>query len=277
MLNALSNLYRTAWLDLVFKDRNKSYGAYVLRTESSKNLLRAFFITAPLFTLSIALPQVLSRLNPVSDVQQTDRIVDVQKLTPPPAKLAAPKDEAAIPLPKQEKIKSVKITANIRVVEQPVSPDEMPSIDDLKDAAVSSVTQQGISSAVQLPTTSVSHGAGGLADTPAADNSIREASSLDSYPEFEGGMAAWAKYLQKNLRYPLQAQEEGSQGKVFVSFVIEKDGSISNVTVIRGVVASLDQEALRVIQKSPKWKPGIQNKQLVRVRYNIPISFSLAQ
>jgi protein TonB len=80
MLNALSNLYRTAWLDLVFKDRNKSYGAYVLRTESSKNLVRAFFIAAPLFTLSIALPQVVSRFNSVHDVPGKDRVVEVLDL-----------------------------------------------------------------------------------------------------------------------------------------------------------------------------------------------------
>jgi protein TonB len=177
-----------------------------------------------------------------------------------------PKPETSSPVPKQEKVKTVKLTANIKVVDQPVSPDEMPSLDDLKDAAVG-----------QLPSTAVGQNRVGTAAVPTADNSIREAASLDSYPEFEGGMAAWAKFIQKNLRYPSQAQEDGIQGKVFVSFVIEKDGSISNVTLLRGVAASVDQEALRVIQKSPKWKPGIQNKQFVRVRYNIPISFSLAQ
>jgi protein TonB len=266
MLNALSNLYRTAWLDLVFKDRNKSYGAYVLRTESSKNLVLAFFIAAPLFTLSIALPQVVSRFNSVHDVPGKDRVVEVLDLMTLPAKPIVPKPETSSPVPKQEKVKTVKLTANIKVVDQPVSPDEMPSLDDLKDAAVG-----------QLPSTAVGQNSVGTAVVPTADNSIREAASLDSYPEFEGGMAAWAKFIQKNLRYPSQAQEDGIQGKVFVSFVIEKDGSISNVTLLRGVAASVDQEALRVIQKSPKWKPGIQNKQFVRVRYNIPISFSLAQ
>lgn len=276
MLNALSNLYQKAWLDLVFKDRNKSYGAYVLRTDSSKNLLRAFFIAAPLFTFSIVLPQALSRLQADADVQHADQIVEVQDLVSPPAKPLTPKPASAVPAPKLEKVKTVKLTADIRVVDQPVSSDEMPSLDDLKDAAVGSVTQQGIASAAQ-PVTATAQGGAGAESIPAADNSIREASSLDSYPEFEGGMAAWAKYIQKNLRYPPQAMEDGLQGKVFVSFVIEKDGSISNVTVIRGVAGSLDQEALRVIQKSPKWKAGMQNKQYVRVRYNIPISFSLAQ
>jgi protein TonB len=277
MLNSQSNLYRTEWLDLVFKNRNKAYGAYILRAESSKNTLRALFIAAPVFILTFVLPQVLGHVTPDSPDAIVDKVVDVQDFTAPPLKRLPPKPIAPQPAPVPEKVKTVKLTAKIQVVDEPLSSDEMPTLEEIKESAIGQEAQSGTTNTSQVANTGVVQAGTGTSEVPVADNAIRETVSLDRYPEFEGGMQAWAKYIQRNLRYPLQAQEDGIQGKVFISFVIEKDGSISNVTVLRGVASSLDQEAARVIQKSPKWKPGIQNKQSVRVRYNMPISFSLAQ
>jgi protein TonB len=277
MLNSQSNLYRTEWLDLVFKNRNKAYGAYILRAESSKNTLRALFIAAPVFILTFVLPQVLGHVTPDSPDAIVDKVVDVQDFTAPPLKRLPPKPIAPQPAPVPEKVKTVKLTAKIQVVDEPLSSDEMPTLEEIKESAIGQEAQSGTTNTSQVANTGVVQAGNGTSEVPVADNAIRETVSLDRYPEFEGGMQAWAKYIQRNLRYPLQAQEDGIQGKVFISFVIEKDGSISNVTVLRGVASSLDQEAARVIQKSPKWKPGIQNKQSVRVRYNMPISFSLAQ
>jgi len=90
-------------------------------------------------------------------------------------------------------------------------------------------------------------------------------------------MAAWAKFIQKNLRYPYPAQDAGVQGKVFLSFVVEKDGAITDVKIVKGIGYGCDDEAVRVIKKSPKWKAGEQNKQTVRVRYNMPINYTLNQ
>ena len=277
MRNFLSNVYTPEWLNLVFENRNKSYGAYVLRTESSRNMLRAFFIAAPVFVLSFVLPQVLSGHKQNIEPQTTDKIVDIVKLPPPPNKPLPPKPKPAPASAPAEKLNTVKLPSHIKVVDQPVSEDEMPTINELKDAVVGSQNQSGVSAGAGVVAPPASTTGTGVADMPVADNSIHETASLDAYPEFEGGMKAWARYIQRNLRYPQQAQEEGLQGKVFISFVIEKDGSISNVTVLRGVASSLDQEAARVIQKSPKWKPGVQNNQSVRVRFNMPISFSLAE
>jgi len=276
MRNFLSNVYTTEWLNLVFENRNKSYGAYVLRTESSKNMLRAFFIAAPMFVLSFVLPQMLSRQKQNIEPQNTDKVVDIVQLQPLKAKPLPPQPQPAPAAAPAEKLKTVKIPSHIKVVDMPVSEDEMPTLSELKHAVVGSQNQTGIhadAGAVAPPATTVGTS---VSDMPGADDSIHETTALDAYPEFEGGMKAWARYLQRSLRYPQQAQEEGLQGKVFISFVIEKDGSISNVTVLRGVASSLDQEAARVIQKSPKWKPGSQNNQRVRVRFNMPITFSLA-
>lgn len=94
-------------------------------------------------------------------------------------------------------------------------------------------------------------------------------------PEFPGGSAALLKYLSTHIKYPTPSQEVGSQGKVIVQFVVDKDGSIINLEVLRGVDPYLDKEALRVLRSMPKWKAGMQNGKKVRVKYTVPVVFRL--
>ena len=98
---------------------------------------------------------------------------------------------------------------------------------------------------------------------------------VEIMPDFPGGMAALMKYLGTNIKYPTISQEMGSAGKVIVQFVVDKDGTITNPTVARGVDAYLDKEAIRVISSMPKWKPGVQNGKKVRVKYTVPVVFRL--
>jgi len=98
---------------------------------------------------------------------------------------------------------------------------------------------------------------------------------VEVMPKYPGGNEAMYKYLGENIKYPEKAKKEGIQGKVFVTYVVEKDGSISNVKILRGVEESLDKEAMRVIAAMPKWKPGTQNGKAVRVQYTLPIKFTL--
>lgn len=98
---------------------------------------------------------------------------------------------------------------------------------------------------------------------------------VEKMPEFPGGMAALMKYLANAIKYPVIAQENGIQGRVSCSFVINKDGSIVDAVVLRGVDPSLDKEALRVINAMPKWKPGEQRGKPVRVKYTVPVTFRL--
>jgi protein TonB len=104
---------------------------------------------------------------------------------------------------------------------------------------------------------------------------IFEIHRVDEMPEFPGGMGALISYLGKTVDYPVIAQENGIQGKVYVAFVINSDGQVSDAKVIRGVDGSLDKEALRVVNGMPKWKPGKQSGRAVRVSFNVPISFVL--
>ena len=98
---------------------------------------------------------------------------------------------------------------------------------------------------------------------------------VEVMPEFPGGMAECLKFLGKNIKYPVQSQQAGVQGKVIVQFVVEKDGSVSNPKVVRSIDPDLDGEAVRVISIMPKWKPGMQKGQPVRVKYTVPVTFRL--
>ena len=98
---------------------------------------------------------------------------------------------------------------------------------------------------------------------------------VEEQPEYPGGNAAMMQFLSANIRYPVIAQENGIQGRVICNFVVERDGSITDVQVVRGVDPSLDREAVRVIQQMPRWKPGKQRGQAVRVRFTLPVVFRL--
>nr|WP_068887733.1 TonB family protein [Pedobacter panaciterrae] len=109
------------------------------------------------------------------------------------------------------------------------------------------------------------------------DNSkVYDFVSLDQQPSFPGGMQQFYEYLKKSVKYPQEAQKNRIEGKVYLSFIVETDGELSDITVMRGVGSGLDEEAVRVIKESPKWIPGVQNNKKVRVKYNIPIAFHLS-
>lgn len=98
--------------------------------------------------------------------------------------------------------------------------------------------------------------------------------AVEMEPSFPGGIEMFYRFLQANIKYPAKAFEDKIQGKVFISFVVEKDGSLTDIKVLRGIGGGCDEEAVRVMKTSPKWRPGIQNGRPVRVQYTMPISFT---
>lgn len=107
------------------------------------------------------------------------------------------------------------------------------------------------------------------------DTSGRVFTVVQQMPEFPSGQASLLKYLATRIKYPAIAQENGIQGRVSCSFVVDTDGSLKNIEVIRGIDPSLDREAVRVIRKMPKWNPGVQNNMAVAVKYTVPVTFRL--
>lgn len=113
------------------------------------------------------------------------------------------------------------------------------------------------------------------APEPKADIKGKVFASVDEAPEFPGGISKFGEYLGKNIRYPLNDFKAGTQGNVFVSFVIEQDGRLSDIVAVRGPSETLKAEAIRVMELSPVWKPGMQDGKAVRVQYTVPIKFAL--
>lgn len=226
-------------------------------------------------------PMIYSHLKPVVIEPVIDREVPVD-IAPPVKKVIEEKKELpAEAAPAKEKVKMVKLPSKPIVVKDPVVETPPVTLKEIEHAVVGPVTQEGIATNLTAaPSTGNGTGVGtegnGAGTEPVVDNNIYNVKSIESYPEFEGGMKAWAKFIQRNLRYPSAAEDSRVQGRVMLSFVIEKDGSISNVTVVNGIGSGCDEEAVRVIKKSPKWKPGRQNDQTVRVRYTMPLSFTIA-
>ncbi len=107
------------------------------------------------------------------------------------------------------------------------------------------------------------------------DSNTQVFNVVEKMPEFPGGMSAFSSYLGANIKYPETAKANGVEGKVYINFVVEKDGSIDSVKVLRGIGSGCDEEAVRVIKAMPNWNPGMQKNKAVRVSYNVPIKFSL--
>lgn len=260
------DLYKSGWLELVFDDRNKAYGAYDLRKHYADNLLKALGFTIGGFVVLMLVCSFFMTRNPYVKVTQvvTDPTIVARQtvkppVTPPKQRVEPPAQRSTVRFPQPTPVRD-------EVAENP------PKIEDLQTIDPGQETVKG-DGGISIP--ELSYGKGGEVAKAAEDNGIHEVNTIEIMPQFPGGEAAWAKFLQKNLRYPGQAQENNISGKVWVSFVIEKDGHLSDINVIRGVGYGLDDEAVRVLKLAPAWKPGIQNGQAVRVRYNLPFNFQI--
>ncbi len=268
------NLYKAGWLDLVFENRNKEYGAYELRINNGRNTARAmgitFFGVAVLCVASLVFnhPQAIVHVTPV-DVTSPVLPIEVQKVKKiEPPVVAKLKSQPPAPKITTTKFVPMVVTIDNKVTEQP------PVIDKL-EGAIGTETKKGTDPGTSvIPEKKTGDGPG---TAPEPDNTVHNAGTLDVMPEPVGGEKAWANFLNKNLRFPGEAQDQGVSGKVFLSFIIEKDGHLSNITVDRKAGYGFDEEALRVLRLAKAWKPGMQNGQPVRVKYTIPINFQVTE
>lgn len=256
------DIYKQKWIDMVFEGRNKSYGAYVLRKENPKVTMIALLIGGTVFAALLALPMIdWSSEDEVAE--ETVTMVDMAKLAPPPpeeVKPLVPPPPPPPPAPKVDEVKFVKP----KVVEKEKVVEEIATIEDLKDKNVGAKDVKGREDGVAV--IDKPSGDGDKAATIVEDNTVYNA--VEVRPDFPGGIQKFYDFVGKNYRAP----EEDVKGKVFVQFVVEKDGSLTDIKVMRDLGYGTGAEAIRVLKKSPKWKPGIQNGRPVRVLYSLPIS-----
>jgi protein TonB len=276
MLNTKLNLYNPEWLELVFADRNKSYGAFELRQHYGLNMVKAMLIA---FTTIVAAATIYTYVvgkTPGETLVTT--IVNIDPLVIPPTTIP-PKKAEQPPVKASAPVKPLPAVSTTQVLPPVVTPDELAitdppkNIDITGDIGPTTTTGTGTLSQPVDPAPA-STGGGGV--TP-VDNTIHSTGGLEFMPEPVGGAAAWSKFLNRNLRFPAEAQDAGKSGRVLVSFVIEKDGRLSNIEIQNGVGYGMDEEALRVLKLAKPWNPGKQNGQPVRVRYVIPMNFQLSE
>ncbi|MBO8438952.1 MAG: energy transducer TonB [Bacteroidetes bacterium] len=262
------------WCDLIFEGRNKAYGAYEMRSSSPKRHNLATLIVVVVALLAFTLPKLVRNMMPEKDMDmEMTEVTTLSNLKEAEVK----KNEELKPLtqaPPPPPLKSsIKFTAPVIKKDEEVSDEE--EIKSQEELTESKVTI----SIADVKGNDEEHGQD-IADFKEAikpvveeDNKVWEI--VEQKPQFPGGEAALMKYIRDNMQYPSIAQENGIQGRVVVRFVVSKDGSVRDVTVMRGVDPSLDKEAIRVVKSLPNFIPGKQNGHAVNVYYILPVSFRL--
>jgi protein TonB len=271
------DLISNDWVDLVFEGKNQAYGAYKLRKSTSKRNLIAIvtvLVAAVLAFAAIAIKNIVDANARVASTQVTEiSAINTTK------KKAVVKKQVIQKEPEKvvERVKSsVKFTAPVIKKDNEVKPeDELKTQDQLKDtkAAIGTFDVKGNDDAngeVLKAKEAIAQ-----PEPPKHEEENKVFEVVEQMPLFPGGNGALMDFLHNNVKYPVVAQENGVQGRVVVAFVVEKDGSISDVHVLKSVDPSLDREATRVVKSMPRWQPGKQNGSAVRVKFNVPVSFKL--
>jgi protein TonB len=276
MLFSKFDLYKPEWLEVVFDGKNKNYGAYDLRRHYGDTMAKAMGVTFMACLIGVVAINVVFR-HDVVPVERPPVIFELTEMPPP----IIPKKETEQPKP-QPSSPAKKMPTDQLVAMKPVegATNEPLKVDEIKNPiGPETVKGDNIEAVTNLDDTGkgTGQGPGTGPGIETVDDGVHSTGELlEVMPEPYGGAEAWSKFLQKNIRYPGMAVDQGVQGKVFVSFIIEKDGHLSNITIERGPGFGLNEEALRVLKKAPAWKPGVQNGQKVRVKYTIPINFQLS-
>jgi protein TonB len=260
------NITGKEWLELVFAEKNKSYGAYAIRSSTTRRHLTAYFVIIVFTAMILVFPTVKKLIAPASTKSgiKTTTVLSNLVMEPPPV---ATKDLVAPPPPEAALKKTIKFTVT-KIVEDNVAEEEVqPLIDEIlidKDAGISTITQEGVP--------------GGTEDPTDIGNPFSEETFFTGTVEQEsvfpdpGGLMKW---IAKELKYPAAAIDMDISGRVTVQFTIGTDGIVKDVIVLSGIDPLLDKEAVRVVSKMPKWIPGKHQGKLVAVRFVIPITFRL--
>jgi protein TonB len=245
--------------DVVFEHRNKEYGAYQLRKKYNRVVLISTLIGIFVLSTMIIVPYLQAKSAAAQKMRDANDVIaemanDLQNEEAPPPPPPPP------PPPAEQ-----------QTVVKYVAPVVVDSV-KVEDQSKLLISDEQIETTVNKEVVEV---------VEKVQEEVQEKEEqqvfvvVEEMPEFPGGELALRTFIGKAIVYPTVAQENGIQGKVFVTFVVNKDGSVSNAKIARGVDPSLDAEALRVVSTLPKWKPGKQRGVPVRVSYTVPISFKL--
>lgn len=261
-----------SFLGLVFENRNKKYGAYQLRKRGDRRLIIGFAIALFIVGTAFSVPLIQASLE--AKKQQPIKVKEKRVLhyselsAPPPIALEKPPPEKVVQIKKEVKkfLKPV-----VKPDEEVIEEELIPTVEEVETVEVGTGNLEGDDS-VNLDL-----------DIESFDLAEPEPEVVEPFlvvevmPQFPGGEGELIDYLKKNVRYPSRAREFNVQGLVVSRFVIEADGSITNIEILRGIGAGCDEEAIRVIESMPQWEPGVQNGIHVPVMYTLPIRFIMKE
>ena len=266
------DLTSSEWCQLIFEGKNQAYGAYKMRANSTKRHNLAMFAVLVIALIGFTIPTLLKLATPKQKEVMTE-VTTLSKLEEPEIKQEEMKRVEPVAPPPPALKSSIKFTAPVIKKDEEVHEDN-----EIKSQEELTSTKVAISIA-DVKGNDEENGAD-IADlkqvvTQAEPEPEKVFDMVEQMPAFPGGMHESMVYLRKNIKYPTIAQENGTQGRVIIQFVVERDGTISDVRVARGVDPYLDKEAVRVVKSMPKWIPGKQNGKAVRVKFTVPVMFRL--
>lgn len=277
------DLYDPKWVEMVFAGKNKEYGAYQLRKGTSGRNIKALLI----LVIAAALVGGFLAWKVIEQKQAEEQQAYMEAMELAKLQQQAKKEEKKKePVkPKVEMKKEIPVARETQKFTAPVikkdelvkEENQVKQMDKLDDkVAVGTENKEGVKDrTVEAVRNDIAVAAPPPPPAPKPEVATKVFDFVEEMPSFPGGNGALVSYLASNIKYPVVAQENGVQGRVIVSFVVERDGSISDVRVARSVDPSLDREAQRVVKSMPRWKPGKQNGSAVRVKYNVPVVFRL--
>ena len=270
------NLLKNSMDDIVFDGRNKSYGAFQLRRLYDKHMSRAMISGMLFFLLAVSSPKIIQMIKGFIPDAENDLIMKEVTLAEPP-----PIDPLKPPPPPPPEVKPPPIKDQIKFVPPVVKKDEEvieeepppPTVEEIKDKEIATETKEGEDGGVDASLTEP--------DNPPAPPALEEPKEeepfayVEQMPTFPDGQEAMYKYIYEKIKYPAIARENGIAGQVIVQFVVSKEGDIQKAKVVRGIGGGCNEEALRVVNGMPRWKPGKHNGRAVPVTFTLPIKFVL--
>ncbi len=269
------------WCDLVFEGKNKEFGAYVMRASSPARHTKA--VVSVFIAVAILLVSLILSITGVFATKEEEQIVTatVQELTTMEVEEEIFEEEEQFEIPEEpEEIIAPEEVANQQQVTELLIVED----DKIEEDKQVKNTEDVLENEAAVGAVDITEGTNDLNKVivkeeviaaPEVEEEPVSIAMVEQKPEFPGGDAAMYKWLGDNIVYPSAASEEGVQGRVVVEFVVGKDGSITNVRIVRSRHPALDKEALRVVKSMPKWVPGRNNGQPVKVTYTLPVTFKL--
>ena len=277
------DLYDPKWVEMVFAGKNKEYGAYQLRKGTSGRNIKALLI----LVIAAALVGGFLAWKVIEQKQAEEQQAYMEAMELAKLQQQAKKEEKKKePVkPKIEPKKEIPVARETQKFTAPVikkdelvkEENQVKQMDKLDEkVAVGTENKEGTKDRLaEAVRSDIAEAAPPPPPAPKPEVSNKVFDVVEEMPHFPGGPAALQAFLSSNTKYPVVAQENGVQGRVIVSFVVERDGSITDVKVVRSVDPSLDREATRVVRSMPRWSPGKQNGSAVRVKYTVPVVFRL--